>query len=70
MDVILGGIGINKNHAVILNISGEIWIEQIEKNDEGNTFVNGVQISEKTLLKHADRIIFGMNSTFVLYIPD
>jgi hypothetical protein len=32
-------------------------------------FVNGDKISEKIELKDLDRIIFGTNSAFLIYIP-
>ena len=67
-DIILGGIGINKNHAMIKNVGGEMFIVQEASSSEG-TFLNGIQLTQLEPLHHLDRIIFGMHSTFLLFIP-
>ena len=68
-DIIIGGIGINMNHSAIENINGQIFINQVDQLSEG-TFVNGINVTQKTELFNGDRIIFGMHSTFIIYMPE
>ncbi len=45
-DIILGGIGIRSNHAVIMNQEGSLFIDQVDSSEEG-TFLNGLAVTER-----------------------
>jgi hypothetical protein len=72
-DIILGEVGILPNHAVfnkeIVNDVEEIILSAMDEEAQDNIFVNGRELTEKTLLKHNDRIIFGTNAFFVFKYP-
>eukprot|EP00916_Digyalum_oweni_P022861 GHVL01037854.1.p1 GENE.GHVL01037854.1~~GHVL01037854.1.p1 ORF type:complete len:935 (+),score=194.69 GHVL01037854.1:93-2897(+) len=76
-DITLGGLGINKDHAVII-----VEVETDEDDEEeveykasilphSKTLVNGKVLTEgkKTKLNHRDRILFGNHNFFVYMDP-
>lgn len=68
-DIILGGIGIQKNHAIISNENQELYIEPANRTESDGIFLNGQNINGRTKLSNKDRLIFGMHSAFLLFIP-
>lgn len=73
-DIVLGGLGINPNHAVLSMEKGECWVdyyreEEIKKDDEsmGAIYFNGLKIDSKTQIHHMDRLVFGMSGIFLYY---
>jgi len=65
-DIQLSGLGILKEHCVI-DIDDEIVY--LEPLSSGRTCVNGQQLSERTQLRHGDRILLGNNYFFRLNCP-
>ena len=56
---------------MITNISEEgIYIEHANKGENEGIFVNGENIVEKTRLRNRDRVIFGMHSSFLVFLPE
>ena len=69
--VVLGGIGIQQNHAVIEKTSKGYFIKPTSPEALDHIAVNGQRIPSKDgiLLKPNDRIIFGTNSVFLFKEP-
>ena len=71
-DVIVGGVGIEKHHAVIERREDggkvDFYLNPLDK-EEPNSFINGELIANATRLFHEDRLIFGTASTFLILIP-
>ncbi|XP_065063038.1 kinesin-like protein KIF13B isoform X4 [Rhopilema esculentum] len=65
-DIQLSGLGILKEHCIV-DIDDEIVY--LEPFAEARTCVNGQQISERTQLRHGDRILLGNNYFFRLNCP-
>lgn len=49
--------------------NGDIYIEHANKGENEGIFVNGENISERTRLRNRDRVIFGMHSAFLVFMP-
>jgi hypothetical protein len=71
-DIVLGGLGINSNHAVLSMESGDCWVdyyrdEEIKKEEDtmGAIYYNGLKIESKTQIHHMDRLVFGMSGIFL-----
>ncbi len=71
-DIVLGGLGINPNHAVMSTEQGQCWVDyyredEVKKEDEttGAIYVNGFKIENKTQIHHMDRLVFGMSGIFL-----
>lgn len=60
-DIVLSGLGIAKEHAVINGEDGMLYVTPILP---AQTFVNGVPCTEKTLLAHGFRLALGPNHLF------
>ncbi len=68
--VVLGGIGIKKNHAVFtLDSKGDVYLSPFDPSCAELIFVNGNEIKEPVRLRHNDRIIFGTNVVFLFQYP-
>ncbi len=69
--VVLGGIGIQQNHAIIEKTSKGYFIKPTSPEALDHIAVNGQRIPSKDgiLLKPNDRIIFGTNSVFLFKEP-
>ena len=68
----MGGVGIEKHHAVIVRRENEGRVEFCLNplvEEESNCFINGEMIVKETRLFHEDRLIFGTASTFLILIP-
>lgn len=70
--MIVGGVGIEKHHAVIERREAEgrvdFYLNPLDK-EEPNSFINGELIASATRLFHEDRLIFGTASTFLVMLP-
>lgn len=66
--VILKGLGVAENHAVITNSNGTKLFIEPQDAENSKIQVNGKQIFEKTQLNHLDRIIFGHGNSFKVVI--
>lgn len=71
-DVIVGGVGIEKHHAVIVRREDAgrpaFYLNPLDK-EEPNCYINGEIIRNETRLFHEDRLIFGTASTFLILVP-
>jgi flagellar biosynthesis GTPase FlhF len=68
-DIVLGGIGIKANHAVIHNDAGRVTILPCDEECGEYIYCNGAKVFEERELFNNDRIIFGTNSTFIFKNP-
>ena len=65
----LGGLGIGESHCKLITKDYDgLEVEPI-KPDENKTMVNGQKITEKTEIKHLDRVSFGVGKNFKVVIP-
>ena len=67
--IILGGTGIQKNHAFFEN-KGAIKLIPNSKEANGQIKVNGKDIGKGVSLNHNDRIVFGAGSVFLFRMPE
>lgn len=65
-DVNLGGLSIQKQHAVVRNEGGVLTLRCFAG---AKTSVNGIAVESSAPLAHRDRIIFGNNHVFRVQIP-
>jgi hypothetical protein len=78
-EIILRGVGIQKNHAqIVLNKKGEFTLVVHDKECWEQTLVNGKRLEENngenheeysTTLNHLDRIFIGVNTMFLFKYP-
>lgn len=67
--IILGGPGVQKNHAFFENKDGDIWLRPNSKDAKDQIKVNGKDVGKGVKLNHLDRIVFGASSMFVFRLP-
>ena len=67
--IILGGSGIQKNHAYFENKGEVISLIPNSKEANGQIKVNGKDIGKGLKLKNNDRIVFGASSVFLFRMP-
>ncbi|XP_028407643.1 kinesin-like protein KIF14 [Dendronephthya gigantea] len=60
-DIQLNGVLVAENHCLIRNEGEKVYITPI---DDAPTYVNGLQLSEETLLHHGDRLVIGGDHYF------
>ncbi|XP_060073969.1 kinesin-like protein KIF28P [Ylistrum balloti] len=65
-DIPLAGLGIQPNHAEILNKDGSVLIIPV---DTAKVTVNGQKILAETRLHHHDRVLFGANALYIFHHP-
>lgn len=64
--IVLGGIGIQKNHAFFtVDSEGNIVLTPTEEAKKDGVKVNGVTINKPTVINHNDRIVFGTSNAFL-----
>ncbi|BFZ12722.1 hypothetical protein BsWGS_15761 [Bradybaena similaris] len=66
-DIILNGLSIQKNHAVLTVENGDIVIKP--GSDGAKIRVNGIAITGPRALEHMDRVIFGSNHVYYFVNP-
>ena len=67
--IVLGGPGIQKNHAYFEDKGGDIYIYPNSKEAKGQIKVNGKDIGKGMKMGHNDRIVFGTASVFLFRLP-
>ena len=67
--IIMGGPGIQLNHAYFENKDGDIYLKPNSKESKGQIKVNGKEIGKGVKLNHSDRIVFGAASMFIFRLP-
>ncbi|XP_072032274.1 LOW QUALITY PROTEIN: kinesin-like protein KIF28P [Amphiura filiformis] len=67
-DIELNGLSIQKEHAIVTNDGGKVFIEKACA--EAKLLVNGDSVMNKQELDHNDRVMFGSNHLYVFYHPD
>ncbi|XP_033759961.1 kinesin-like protein KIF13A isoform X2 [Pecten maximus] len=65
-DIPLSGLGIQPNHAEIVNKEGTVLIVPV---DTAKVTVNGQKILAQTRLHHHDRVLFGANALYIFHHP-
>lgn len=65
-DIILNGLSIQPEHAVIVHENNTVKITAC---NDAKVVVNGKRIKDETILHHNDRVLFGSNHMFVLHHP-
>ncbi|KAK3891209.1 hypothetical protein Pcinc_004892 [Petrolisthes cinctipes] len=65
-DIQLSGVGIETHHSVLSIEKSDLFIEP---STNARTCVNGSQVTEKTQLRHGDRILWGFNYFFRVNCP-
>ncbi|OWF56723.1 Kinesin-like protein KLP6 [Mizuhopecten yessoensis] len=65
-DIPLSGLGIQPNHAEIINKDGSVLIQPV---DTAKVTVNGQKILAETRLHHHDRVLFGANVLYIFHHP-
>ncbi|XP_011668890.1 kinesin-like protein KIF28P isoform X2 [Strongylocentrotus purpuratus] len=65
--IVLNGLSIQKEHAVITNEGGKAFIEKVSP--MAKLLVNGDPITSKMELDHNDRVMFGSNHLYVFKHP-
>eukprot|EP00036_Acanthoecidae_sp_10tr_P019566 CAMPEP_0206302004 /NCGR_PEP_ID=MMETSP0106_2-20121207/8501_1 /ASSEMBLY_ACC=CAM_ASM_000206 /TAXON_ID=81532 /ORGANISM="Acanthoeca-like sp., Strain 10tr" /LENGTH=1711 /DNA_ID=CAMNT_0053732761 /DNA_START=15 /DNA_END=5147 /DNA_ORIENTATION=- len=60
-DIVLSGVGIAKEHAVIEAVDGMLYVDPVLP---AQTFVNGAPCTKRTLLAHGFRLALGPNHLF------
>lgn len=65
-DIQLSGLGIQDEHCIITIEDGGLFMESI---NNARCFVNGSAVSEKTPLRHGDRILWGNHHFFRVNCP-
>ena len=67
--IMLKGLGIGEEHAILTNVGDDkLFVKPLDP-ENNKIVVNGRQITEKTELKHLDRLIFGHGNSFKVIIP-
>ncbi|XP_071490003.1 kinesin-like protein KIF28P [Diadema antillarum] len=66
-EIVLNGLSIQKQHAVITNDGGKVFIDKVSP--EAKLLVNGDPILTRQELDHNDRIMFGSNHLYVFQHP-
>ncbi|XP_071509131.1 kinesin-like protein KIF28 [Diadema antillarum] len=66
-EIVLNGLSIQKQHAVITNDGGKVFIDKVSP--EAKLLVNGDPITTRQELDHNDRIMFGSNHLYVFQHP-
>ena len=75
-DIVLGGLGINPNHAMLTYEEEKCFVDfysdadtpitnKVETDDIYSIYVNGKKIIGKTEIHHMNRIVFGMSGIFL-----
>lgn len=67
--VLLGGPGIQKNHAYFEKKGDSVWLKPNSKEGGKQTKVNGKEVGKGVQLSHMDRIVFGAASMFIFREP-
>jgi kinesin family member 13 len=67
--VVLGGPGIQNNHAYFEYKDGDVFLKPNSKESKGQIKVNGKDIGKGVKLNHNDRIVFGAASVFLFRLP-
>ncbi|XP_047136420.1 kinesin-like protein KIF28P isoform X2 [Hydra vulgaris] len=67
-EILLNGLSIQKDHAVIEHDGNSNKIK-IVPNKEAKVVCNGIILVDESELRHGDRILFGNNHLFVLHHP-
>ena len=67
--IIMGGPGIQLNHAYFENKGGKIYLKPNSKEAKNQIKVNGKDIGKGIQLNHNDRIVFGAASMFIFRLP-
>lgn len=67
--VILGGPGIQPNHAYFEYKGSDVHLKPNSKEAKGQIKVNGKDIGSGVKLNHNDRIVFGAASVFIFRLP-
>jgi hypothetical protein len=68
-DIVLGGIGIKPNHALLTNVNGDIFVEACDEECAEYIYLNGERLLQKKQIFHHDRLIIGTNSIFLFKYP-
>jgi len=66
-EIIMNGLGMQAEHALIVNTEGEVTITPV---GTAKIFLNGNEILEKKVLHHHDRMLFGSNNLFIFHHPE
>lgn len=65
-DIQLSGLGIQPEHCVITIEDGELFLEPLVN---ARSYINGSQVTQRTQLKHGDRIVWGNHHFFRVNCP-
>lgn len=65
-DIQLSGLGIQPEHCIITIEDGGLYMEPL---NNARSFVNGAPITERTILHHGDRILWGNHHFFRVNCP-
>jgi kinesin family protein 13 len=65
-DIQLSGLGIQPEHCLVSVEEGDLFLTPLEG---ARTYVNGTPITEKTLLHHGDRLLWGNHHFFRVNCP-
>ncbi|XP_064643927.1 kinesin-like protein KIF28 isoform X2 [Lineus longissimus] len=66
-DIVLMGPSMQEDHATLVNEKGVLFVEP--SSSSAKVTHNGVPITEKTTLKHNDRLVFGTSQMYVIINP-
>ncbi|XP_033624378.1 kinesin-like protein KIF28P [Asterias rubens] len=66
-EILLNGLSIQKEHAVVVNENGKVFLEKASS--DAKLLVNGDTVIGKIELDHNDRIMFGSNHLYVFQHP-
>ncbi|XP_033105762.1 kinesin-like protein KIF28P [Anneissia japonica] len=65
-DIVLSGLGIQPDHALLAVENGNVFLEKVA---DGKVLLNGEPLTSKQQLDHNDRIMFGSNHMYVFQHP-
>ncbi|KAL3290384.1 hypothetical protein HHI36_023724 [Cryptolaemus montrouzieri] len=65
-DIQLSGLGIQPEHCIITIEDGELFLEPLSN---ARSFINGSQVTQRTQLRHGDRIVWGNHHFFRVNCP-
>ncbi|XP_045481473.1 kinesin-like protein KIF13A isoform X2 [Harmonia axyridis] len=65
-DIQLSGLGIQPEHCIITIEEGELFLEPLTN---ARSFINGSQVTQRTQLRHGDRIVWGNHHFFRVNCP-
>lgn len=65
-DIQLSGLGIQPEHCIITIEDGELFLEPVAN---ARSYINGSQVTQRTQLRHGDRIVWGNHHFFRVNCP-